>query len=265
MALAALPARLLLVLLLWEAWKLRTDAAQHGHALLTLAWLALVAWLVSLAGRAVFVHACRIATETERPHAAKVLRVPWSWWWAHLRSAMVLEVLFWATAPALVLMPLWIALAGMAAVQAPAARAGAVTPLRDLVTMTPVWPLFRLTCCFIPALAVAIFAVVQAVEIVAWASAALPMGRAWTAMIGWNQPLFVMLACAGGTLLIEPFWIAALVALDRQDRACGTGDDLRAWHAALQLKHGRKDPGSENPAKPSSQAAPLTPATPMTP
>jgi hypothetical protein len=236
LALTALPARLLLVLLLWEAWKLGDQAGSRGDALTTLAWLAVAGWLVSLAGRLVFVHACRIAAESERPAPAAVLRVPWTWMWALLRPAILLELLFWLTLPTLLFAPLLLLAAGMCAIQAPDAGSGVLAPLRTLVTRTPWLPLVRLGFCFVPALALAILAVIQGAGIAAWAAEALPWVEpgTWTTLLTWRDPLFLMLACAGGTLLLEPFWLAALVALDRQARSRSTGDDLRAWFASLR-------------------------------
>lgn len=236
LVITTLPARLLLVLLLWEAWKLGDQASTRGDALSTLAWLALVAWLVSLAGRLVFIHACRIAAESERPAPSVVLRVPWAWMWALLRPAILLELLFWLTLPTVFLAPWWTVAAGMCAVQAPDAGSGVLAPLRTLLTRTPWLPLLRLGLCFVPALALAIFAVIQGAGIAAWAAEALPWVQpgTWTTLLTWRDPLFLMLACAGGTLLLEPFWLAALVALDRQARSRSTGDDLRAWFASLR-------------------------------
>lgn len=236
LALSALPARLLLVLLLWEAWKLGDAAGSRGHGLTALAWLAAAAWLVSLAGRLVFVRACRIAAESERPEPRTVLRIPWAWLWALLRSAILVELLFWLSLPLCILAPAWIALAGMAAVQAPDSGPGTTAPLRTLVVRTPWLPLLRLVLCFVPALAVAVFAVIQGAGIAAWAADALPWSQpgTWSTLLTWDDPLFIMLACAGGTLLVEPFWLAALVALDRQARSRSTGDDLRAWFASLR-------------------------------
>jgi len=236
LVLAAMPARLLLVLLLWEAWKLGDGAGSRGTALSTIAWLAVAAWLVALTGRLVFIRACRAASESGEVSVRVALGIPWAWLWALLRPAIAIEALFWLCLPAMFLAPFFVALAGMAAVQAPDAGAGTLAPLRGLMLRTSWAPLIRLTLCFVLALAAAVFAVVHGAGIAAWAAEALPWvepGR-WSAMTGMDEPLFVMLAFAGGCLLTEPFWIAALVSLDRQARSRGTGDDLRDWFASLK-------------------------------
>ena len=52
---------------------------------------------------------------------------------------------------------------------------------------------------------------------------------AWANRLSASSPRFVALVLAGACLVVEPFWVAAHVALVHRLRARETGDDLRAW------------------------------------
>lgn len=252
--LTAAPARLLLAALVVQALRLGDDAQFHGDALVELAGWATLAWLVSLWGRQVFVRACRAGIGGATPRGRALWRVPWRELLAALQAAAVLAPLFWATLPLVLLAPPLIALAGVAAVASPLAGPGWVRPVRALSLGNHGWTVALLALTSLLALALAALNLHLLAQGLAWAAGGIAGVdlAPWGPLLTPSHALYAALVIAAATLLVEPFWLAALVVVVHEARARASGEDLRLWIERLQAE----DPTPEV-AEPAPPAAPV--------
>lgn len=231
----ALPVRLLTALLVWQVWSLGDEARHHGDALLGLALLALGGWVLSLLGRHWFVRACRSQLDGGHARRGAVLRVPPADLVAHLYLALLLELLFWALLPSIALPWLLTVLAALAVSAAPAGGAGLLAPLRALAGVAQPKPIAILGFGFALALVLVFFNLHVAALGGLWLAggvAGSDLAR-WHGLLDLHRPLYLILLGAGSTLLLEPFWIAAMTVAALQTRARRNGEDLRQWFGEL--------------------------------
>jgi hypothetical protein len=234
--LTSLPARLSLVYFVARLVELHHEASHHAYELARLAWVALALWLFSLWGRQVFVRAARHSLQSTQPPPLSLLRGPVQEFFAYALAAVVLELLFWMLLVTFAAPILVIPVAGLAAAAAPKTPRGA---LRTLFESTgSLLLLFRLSFLFLIALLLVTVNLSFAAQAVLWASAGLlPVDlAAWGHTLSPGNPLYLLLLGAAGTLLVEPFWLAALTAHVERTRARGTGEDLRRWFEDLRAR-----------------------------
>lgn len=236
--LSALPARLLLAYLVWQAWRLGAAAGDHAEALQSLALMTLGAWVVAQIGRQFFVRACALDLDGGRPAVTTVLRVPLRTVVSALWLALVLELMFWATLPLIAPAAVVVLLAGVGAASVGEAPAGLFAPLRRLSEVFRPLPLLILGLGFLVGLLLAMVNLHLLVRTALWLAggvAGFDIAH-WQAVLSPLQPLYWMQVCAGATLVLEPFWLAAAVVEVRQARARRSGEDLRQWFGDLQMR-----------------------------
>ena len=238
LVLTSLPYYLLQVLFLERLIEVGSEASHYGHALGALANWTLLAFVVSLWGRAVWARACRMAMESGVRPAMAALRVPLVALASYLLTASLTELLFYGTLITF-LGPLVVILFGGVAIGTMELndRAGVVAPLR-LVSRY--------------ARHVRIELALLGIFIVAWVVALINIGAAfsaglwmangfagiditsWQLLLDVHNRTFRLLLFAGAALAVEPFWIAANVVLVRKSGAAESGEELRIWFRELQ-------------------------------
>lgn len=235
LVLTAMPVRLLTALLVWQVWQLGADARHHADALTSLALVAFAAWVVSLLGRLWFVRACRFELDGGRPTPRAVLRVPTGDMVSYLYVALLMDLLFWAFLPSIGIPWLVTSFAALAASAAPSAGAGMIAPLRALGQAARPMVILVLGLGFTIALPLAFANLHLAAQAGLWLAggvAGFDLTR-WHALLDLAQPLYDIQLVAGATLLIEPFWLAAMTVAGLQTRARRSGEDLRQWFGEL--------------------------------
>jgi hypothetical protein len=232
--LSALPARLAFVLFAARLAQLGSEARRHGNELAQLAYVALAAWLLSLWGRQAFVRAARHSLQSTQPPPRTLPRAPVQELLAYAGAAIVIEVVFWMLLITVVTPIALILVAGLAAAAAPKTPRGALREIFASVG-SPLL-LLRLSLLFLLALAVVLINLHLFAQALLWASAGLaPIDPiAWDHVLSLRNPLYALLLGAAASLLVEPFWLAALTAHVERTRARSTGEDLRRWFEELR-------------------------------
>lgn len=237
--LTALPLRLLQAHFAVRLLELKAQAAQHGAYLTELAFgmgLLLVPWLW---GRAVFVRACGFALRGQRAGRAawKLRPVALA---GYVYVALVIELLFWATAWIFVAAPLFVLMGALAAATHPLIeKPGLIEPLRQLARHgKQVLPLIGLMM----VLAVAFLMTLANLHVVfqagLWLSGALPgldPGR-WQRLLSPDNARYLFTLLVGATLALEPYLLAALTVYVHKVRSRESGEDLRLWLERLQRR-----------------------------
>jgi len=153
-------------------------------------------------------------------------------------AALAIEVAFYATALAVVTIPALALVAGLAAATSPlverpslfrpfsvlSGSAGRAAPLAGLV--------FVFGAAFLLA-ALNLLVLVQVGLWLAGGVAGLDVAR-WQGVLGVSNPRLLLVVAAGGWLLVEPWWLAALVAYVHALRARTSGEDLRLWFERIR-------------------------------
>jgi len=236
--LTALPLRLAQAEFVSRLWALGGDASRHGDLILALATLSTGALVLATVGRAVFARACLLAIRTGAPPGRESLAVGLTPLLTHLFLALLAETLFCALCLTVVLVPLTITLAALAAAVAPLAeRSGLLAPLKATAgAFARAGTLVGLQLVFAVAFVIAAANVAVAFYAGLWLAGAVPGIDlvAWAHRLSASSPRFLALVLAGACLVVEPFWLAAHVALVHRLRARETGEDLRAWFERLR-------------------------------
>ena len=236
--LTALPLRLVQAEFASRLVALGSSASRYGDLILALAALSTAALVLSTAGRAVFARACLLAIRTGAPAGREALAVGWTPLLTHLLLALVAEALFYALCFTVVLVPLTIALSALAAAVAPLAeRPGLLPPLRAVAApFARTGTLVGLQLVFAVAFVIAFANVAMAFYAGLWLAGAVPGIdlAAWAHRLSLASPRSLALVAAGACLAVEPFWVAAHVALMHRLRARESGEDLRAWFERLR-------------------------------
>jgi hypothetical protein len=235
----ALPSRFLFAFLASELMILGSTATAHGDWLRRLAYATLLAWLISLYGRYVFVRACRHALQSGRPPPRAILRPVAAEIAGYLGAALVIEAAFWLLFLTAVIPIALLVGAGLAAAASTQGGPGMVEPLRELGrSISPSWRLIRLLLIFAFA---AVFVAVN-VHLLVQAGTWLASGVAGLDTAGWDtvlaprNPLYDLLVLCAVGMLLEPFWLAALTDHVELVRSRSSGDDLRRWFAELRAR-----------------------------
>ncbi|MEA2560992.1 MAG: hypothetical protein QOH06_2496 [Acidobacteriota bacterium] len=257
LALTALPLRFLEAHFFNRLLQLGDNATDYVTYLLSLSWLVAFALLPALWGRAVFARACALALSGRaagRGAPLRALRPSFPSFAAYAYAAMVAELLLVLFGWTVVALPLLALYAGLAAAtsylqERPGPLASLALPMRAL---RPFFPFLGLTAIFAVALLLALINLFFLFALGLWlAGGASGLDLSWwqvTLTPDNQQYLLLLIACA--VTVVEPFWIAALVAAVRRVRARESGEDLAAWFADIQQntdEHGRARTSTDNP------------------
>ncbi|HBL25308.1 MAG TPA: hypothetical protein DD490_00555 [Acidobacteria bacterium] len=240
--LASLPLRFLEAWLANRLLQLGDKASEHVSYLTGLSVWVTLSLLLAFWGRAVWARSCTLALtggEAERRISWRErLRLSPAGLVSYLYAATVAEVLFFALGWTLVALPVLAVLGGLAAAtSALDHRPGLFASLGHVLRHArPFGVLAGLTLVFLMGVPVVFLNLSMLFQILVWAAGGMTgtAGAWWEVALSWENQQFVVLACAGAILLLEPFWLAALVVAVRQARARQSGEDLAAWFAALR-------------------------------
>lgn len=242
LALTSLPLRFLEAHFLNRLFQLGDSATDHVNYLLSLSWLVAFALLPAFWGRAVFARACALTLSGGASSRGKTplraLRPSFASFAAYAYAAAVAELLLVLLGWTGIALPLIVLYAGLAAAtshlqERPGPLASLTLPLRAL---RPFFPFLGLTAVFAVALVLALVNLFFLFALGLWlAGGASGLDLSWwqvTLTPGNQQYLLLLAACA--VAVVEPFWIAALVAAVRRVRARESGEDLAAWFADIR-------------------------------
>ncbi|MFP5288321.1 MAG: hypothetical protein ACLGI9_21475 [Thermoanaerobaculia bacterium] len=241
LALASLPLRFLEAHFLNRLFQLGDSATSYVDYLLSLSWLVAFALLPALWGRAVFARACALALSgraAARGAPLRALRPSLPSFAAYVYTAAAAELLLVLLGWTVVALPFLALYAGLAAATSylqdrPGPLASLVLPLRVL---QPFFPFLGLTALFGVALLIAFVNLLFFFMFGLWlAGGASGLDLSWwqVALSPDNQQYSLLIvACA--VTVVEPFWIASLVAAVRRVRARESGEDLAAWFADIR-------------------------------
>lgn len=243
LALASLPLRFVEAHFLNRLFQLDESATSYVSYLLSLSWLVAFALLPAFWGRAVFARACALALSGRaagRGAPLRALRPSFPSFAAYAYAATVAELLLVLLGWTGIALPLIALYGGLAAAtsylqERPGPLASLTLPLR---TMRSFFPLLGLTAVFGVALGIALLNLFFLFALGLWlAGGASGVDLSWwevTLSPGNQQYWLLLIACA--ITVVEPFWIAALVAAVRQVRARESGEDLAAWFADIRTR-----------------------------
>jgi hypothetical protein len=237
--LTAMPSRFALVFFVRDLMLLGSAASEHGEHLESLAWITLALWLLSLYGRQVYVRACRRALEGDERAGLPGLRVPLRDLAGASAAAICVELLFWITSITLVVPVALLPVAAVAAAAAPRGGPGVRAPLREVARAigSPA-TLLMLMVLMLAGLLLATLNLFLLFWIASWLAAPIlgVEAPAWQGILVSSNRFFMVLLGAGATLLVEPFWLAAITSHVERVRSASSGEDLRQWLAELRSK-----------------------------
>jgi hypothetical protein len=242
LVLTALPLRLGQAHFAARVVELGDQAAAHGDHLRFLALALSGALVLSLFGRAVFVRALSLRGRMAEAPAGAAFRLSAAGFAAYVVLALLLEAAFYATCLLGLLAPVFVVLSGLlAALSLRLERAGLVEPLRHLGRFSAHGvPLVGLLLVFAAAFGLAVVNLYLLFRLGLWAASGLPgfQAAAWSGLLEPGNPRFLCALLAGGILLLEPYWLASLVAYAQKLESRKTGEDLRLWFARLRSSEG---------------------------
>lgn len=218
--------------------ELGAEAGAYGDHLARLALVTTAFFLVSLWGRAAFVRACTRDLGAGDEAGRERLRLPAASLAAYAGAALAVEAAFYATALAVVTVPVLALVAGLLAATSPLVERPSLLRPFSAVSASAgrAGPLVGLLLVFGAAFllaAVNLLVLVQAGLWLAGGVAGLDVVR-WQAVLGVANPRLLLAVAAGAWLLVEPWWLAALVVHVHSLRARSTGEDLRLWFERLR-------------------------------
>lgn len=242
LALSALPLRFAEAHLANRLAQLGEGASSHLGHLTALSTLVTLALLPALWGRALFTRAAarrlagRAGAAGDLP-LSRELRLPLAGFASYLYTAAWAELTFLGLGWTFVALPLAALLSGLAAVVSPGdERPGLLGSVASLWQKAPpLTVLAGLAFVFTLAVGVVLLNVYFAFQIGLWLAGALPgLDLAWWQVaLSFENRLFVAFVTVIAVTLVEPFWLAALVAATAAARSRQTGEDLRARFAEL--------------------------------
>jgi hypothetical protein len=240
--LTALPGRLLLVAFVVELVEFGPAASAHGRALQGLAFASLALWLLSLWGRQVFISACRRALGGDAGAGSGGLRVPPGQMAGALGAALLVELAFWAFLFTVLIPLALVAAAALAAVAAPRAGPHLLAGLSEMAKGSGRLLAFTalLWLCLVGVLLAALNLHLLFALTVGLLSSLLPLDKpVWSEMLELKNPLYLGLLVLGASLLVEPFWLAAVMVHVERARARSSGEDLRQAFEDLRRRSER--------------------------
>lgn len=218
--------------------ELGPEAHTYGDHLQGLAVAVAVAFLLSLWGRAVFVRACFLRLRTLEPGGLAPLRLRLGPFVTYVYVALAVEAAYYVTCLSVVAIPALTLVAGLAAATLPLLEGpGLVRPFR-LITASArhASPLVGLLLAFGAAFVLATVNLALLFRLGLWLAegvVGLDLTR-WQALLGPGNRRFLFVLLAGGWLVVEPWWLAALVVYVHKTRARASGEDLRLWFDRLR-------------------------------
>ena len=228
----SLPFRLLQVHFIDLLHRLKSDAPHYGNLLTAFAALMVVAFIVSLYGRAVFMRACREEPQTWRD----LLRIPLKPFLAYVYVALMIELAFVLLGITFIVIPFAIMISGVAAAASTdKVEPGLVMPLRNLApylrhgrVLTGLFFVF-----FVAYIALAFNFTVLA-QILVWAGGVFPRfsSIAWSSALDKSFRLG-MAIFAAEVVALEPFVLASMHVYGDRVRSRQSGDDLIRRFRAL--------------------------------
>jgi hypothetical protein len=229
--LTALPYRLLVVHFVDRLFALGDEAVGYGDHLEAIAAAVSAALVLWLAGRVIFVRACREALRHGARPGREVFRIEWGSALTYLYAALVIEILFvasaWMVAPA----PIFILLSGLAAALSGGFPAAAlVAPWREIGKhLRHPALLLGTALLFTGAFAVALVNLFFLFAAGAWLAGAWPGVEtgAWDGVLSHRNRSFWLVLMAGAALVVEPFWLGTLTVHVQRAASRETGEDLR--------------------------------------
>lgn len=245
LVLTSLPLRFLEAWLANRLLQLGDDASDYVSYLMTLSVLVTLALLPAWWGRAVYARACALTLTAGAEGYARLplreqLRLSPSGFLAYLYAAAVCELLFFAVGWTIVAVPFLALLSGLAAATSYLEeRPGFSASLRRMFRHAPpLGVLIGLILVFCLAVPVAFVNLLVLFQLLVWLANGTTglNGSWWSVVLGFDNPQFLLLALYGAVLLVEPFWLAALVAAVRRARARQSGEDLVSWFSALRFR-----------------------------
>jgi hypothetical protein len=232
--LSALPLRLLQIHLVDRLASLGAEAPAYGSHVRQICLMTTGALVVFLLARVVYVRACVLGLRSGKVPGREAWRIGAGPALTYLYVGLVLELLSLLTLPALFTLPLLSLLGGLAAAtSALQTRPALVDPWRRLAKeMGHVGTLVAFLFLFGVAWLLVFANLYFAFNLGLWLAAALPGVDVpfWSALFTiWNRSFRLLLA-AGTTVLVEPFWLAALTMYVQKSEFRHSGEDLRiAW------------------------------------
>jgi hypothetical protein len=211
--------------------ELGDEAGSYGDHLGGLALVTAALFLVSLWGRAAFARACTRDLGAGDEAGRERVHVPAGSFAAYACAALAVEAAFYATALAVVTVPALALVAGLLAATSPLVeRPSLLRPFSVLSSSAGrTGPLAGLVLVFGAAFLLAALNLVVLVQAGLWAAgglAGLDVAR-WQGVLGPANPRLLLVVAAGAWLLVEPWWLAALVVYVHSLRARASGEDLR--------------------------------------
>jgi hypothetical protein len=236
--LTSLPYYFLQAVFLDRIFELGSKATEYGDLLRSTAYLTVLAFALSLWGRAVYARACRLAATRGEAVGCEALRVPGPALVNYIYLASLAELTLWLTmftlfGPIVAVMIGGLAIGTMELNEEPGLRA----PFRVLGRYGRVLRIQTgLLLVFFVAFLVALANITAAFEIGFWLVSSIGGWDIpkWTVLLSGANRRYVLMLIAGAVLAIQPFWIAANVMLIRKAGVQETGDDLRVWFEELQ-------------------------------
>jgi hypothetical protein len=228
--LTALPSRFLFAAFLVQLVTLGASAEGEGRSLLVLAYAALALWLPSLYGRQVFLRSCRRTMEGEGAATWAGLRVPLGELAGAMLAALLVEVTFWALSFTVLVPVAMVAGGALAAVAAPRGGPGLLSVLREMAAGSGRFlTLGVLLLFFLLALLLAALNLHLLFALSVWllGSVAPIDAPVWGHLLELQNPLYLAVLGVGATLLVEPFWLAAVTVHVERVRSQQSGEDLR--------------------------------------
>lgn len=238
--LTALPLRLLQAHFAARLFELGADARQYGDHLRELALGVAVAFLVSLWGRAVFVRACALRLRGLADPGRAPLRLPAPGFLSYVYAALLTEVAFYLTCFTGVMVPFFALVAGLAAATFPQSEgAGLFRPFARIARQgSQALPLMGLLVVFAAAFALAAVNLFFVFQLGLWLAGGVAGADTtrWTGLLAASNPRFRFVVLAGAAVVVEPYWLAALVVYVHKLESRTTGEDLRLWFERLRSR-----------------------------
>jgi hypothetical protein len=218
--------------------ELGNQAGAYGDHLRSLALITGTFFVVSLWGRAAFARACVRRLRAGDEAGPDPSRVPAASFAAYACAALLIEAAFYATALAVVTIPVLALVAGLAAATSPLVeRPSLVRPFATVAASARhTGPLAGLVLVFGSAFLLAAVNLGVLAQVALWLAggvAGFDVAR-WQGVLGVANPRFLLVVAAGGWLIVEPWWLAALVVYVHALRARRSGEDLALWFARIR-------------------------------
>jgi hypothetical protein len=236
--LSALPLRLGQAHFAARVAELGDEAHAYGDHLQGLAVAVGVALLVSLWGRAVYVRACVLRLRMLEPGGLAPLRLRPAAFATYVYVALAIEAAFFATCISFVAAPAFVLVAGLAAATLPLVeKPGLLGPFRLISeNARHAVPLVGLLMAFGAAFLLAAVNLFLLFRVGLWLADGV-MGFdlvRWGGLLGLRNIRFLFVVVAGAWLVVEPWWLAAMVIYVHRRRSRASGEDLRLWFGRLR-------------------------------